>query len=316
MGLATIPIKSDKGVGAQAVKPLVFRYGRSISGSNPSTDLSSQVPPISFRISLNGDTAQTVSLLNKEEMKTGTSIAIQITEAVRGLVASVPELYQAYREFRCEYQDGVYTLISGLAGDNSSVVITNAVTGNVADLLKLGIANGGTEDFFYPKETAYADHVQVSNDEQNPVPVKITEGNVTIDAGDLDVNLSHVGPDPDSVRIGDGTNEVAVNPDGSINVVTTGEASVTTPNIANVVCANANTEYFYTLPVNSSRYSIKARGNSRIQLSYETGMTNSQFITVCRGCTFLESNLKGDPALTIYFEVDKAGEVIEILSWS
>lgn len=68
--------------------------------------------------------------------------------------------------------------------------------------------------------------------ETNPLPVSIE--NVTIENANLDVQLTHKDATPtpsdvaDSVRIGDGVDELAVNDDGSINV--------------NVVSTPSNTE--------------------------------------------------------------------------
>lgn len=46
-----------------------------------------------------------------------------------------------------------------------------------------------------------------------PLPVKMTSitGDINITANDLNVQTSHIGATPDSVRVGDGTNEMAVN---------------------------------------------------------------------------------------------------------
>ena len=62
----------------------------------------------------------------------------------------------------------------------------------------------------------------------NPIPVQLSDGSINIGTvnAELEVQLSHqdnvpdAGDVADSVRIGDGTEIVQVNPDGSINVVT------------------------------------------------------------------------------------------------
>ena len=63
-----------------------------------------------------------------------------------------------------------------------------------------------------------------------PLPVEITNatGDVAINAANLniEVQLSAVGANADSVRIGDGTDTLAINADGSINVLTNEAASV------------------------------------------------------------------------------------------
>jgi hypothetical protein len=60
----------------------------------------------------------------------------------------------------------------------------------------------------------------------NPLPVQLSDGSINIGTvnAELEVFLTHLDNYPnlgeihDSVRIGDGTEEIAVNPDGSINV--------------------------------------------------------------------------------------------------
>lgn len=69
-------------------------------------------------------------------------------------------------------------------------------------------------------------------DETNPLPVELTNS-----VANLSVQLTHLdnSPNPgdvhDSVRIGDGTNEVSVNNDGSINVNIVESVSVSTPGL-------------------------------------------------------------------------------------
>jgi len=55
----------------------------------------------------------------------------------------------------------------------------------------------------------------------NPLPVQLSDGSVNIETlnAQLEVHLQHNGSDYDSVRIGDGTDLLAVNADGSINVM-------------------------------------------------------------------------------------------------
>lgn len=54
-----------------------------------------------------------------------------------------------------------------------------------------------------------------------PLPVKLTglTGDLTVNAGELNIHQSHVGVNYDSIRLGDGTDLLAINADGSTNVV-------------------------------------------------------------------------------------------------
>jgi hypothetical protein len=74
------------------------------------------------------------------------------------------------------------------------------------------------------------------NSAENPIYTQLTDGSINIGTvnGELEVALSHKDNDPDigdvhdSVRIGDGTEELAINSDGSINVAITGGSSLAT----------------------------------------------------------------------------------------
>jgi len=65
-----------------------------------------------------------------------------------------------------------------------------------------------------------------------PLPVKLTgtTGDINITAGDLNVQLSHIGTNYDSTRIGDGADLLGINSDGSINIVASSVQQVPTKN--------------------------------------------------------------------------------------
>jgi hypothetical protein len=132
----------------------------------------------------------------------------------------------------------------------------------------------------------------------NPIPIifdgTIQVGNVTIQDDDGD--------------------ELEINPDGSINVNISNIGGVATPKIENFITVLANTEYSYTFPANTKRFSLNARGNAKIQLSYVAGQSNIKFKTVFAGNLYEESSLTV-ATLTIYFQTNKNGEILEILSW-
>ncbi|MEA2038009.1 MAG: hypothetical protein U9O94_10975 [Nanoarchaeota archaeon] len=73
-----------------------------------------------------------------------------------------------------------------------------------------------------------------------PLPVKLTgaTGDINITAGDLNVQLSHSAVNYDSTRIGDGTDLLAINADGSINVSSSSTVSsighISNTNVSNV----------------------------------------------------------------------------------
>jgi hypothetical protein len=71
-------------------------------------------------------------------------------------------------------------------------------------------------------QTVTEDTVNPANN--SPLPVKLTgvTGDINITAGDLNIHSSHTGANPDSMQIGDGTEIMLVNADGSINTKNSG----------------------------------------------------------------------------------------------
>ena len=120
--------------------------GVSISGASPSTDLSGGTDT-KMNVNLDGDGAQEIDLGSPASLTDGDAIAAAIQSAVRALTASDPENQPAYDNFTASYTGGLYVLQAGSnKGAGSSVVVTDASSNNCADDLKLGTANGGTEN--------------------------------------------------------------------------------------------------------------------------------------------------------------------------
>ena len=160
-----------------------------------------------------------------------------------------------------------------------------------------------------------------SYDKSNPVPVEITDGSISIGTvnAELEVQLSHKDNYPnsgdvaDSVRIGDGIDELAVNPDGSINVEL---ILATTPTIVNLNVVAADTEYSYALPVGTKHFTIKDRkGDAKIRMAYVSGESGVNFKTIDMGNTYEAKDISTIAGLTIYFQSSKASRIIEIESW-
>ena len=75
--------------------------------------------------------------INQASMDTGVEIAAALQVAIQALGG-------VYATVTCAFAGGVY-VITGNTGVGKSVVITNSAENNIADELKLGVANGGTE---------------------------------------------------------------------------------------------------------------------------------------------------------------------------
>lgn len=160
--------------------------------------------------------------------------------------------------------------------------------------------------------------------DDNPFPVSLTGiDEVRIDNAQIDVDLTHLdnSPNPgdtaDSVRIGDGNEILEINPDGSINVNTTG-GTKETPNISVVTVVNANTEQTFNFPSGTTEYSIKIRSpKSMLKIAYESGdIAAGTYISVTSGKSYCEKNVNIDSTLPLYFTVGKDNTEVEILYWT
>ncbi len=90
---------------------------------------------------------------------------------------------------------------------------------------------------------------------------------------------------------------------------------VVNPTITNVTLAFADTESAIALPANTKRFILQARGNSQLQVAYAVGQSGINYWTVYPGGSMIEEDINR-PATTIYVQSSKAGEVIEVKSWS
>lgn len=126
-----------------------------------------------------------------------------------------------------------------------------------------------THDDLNGNMTIQVADVDVSN--ANPVPVSDAGGSLTVDATDLDIrDLLHT---QDSVKIGDGTDFLAVNTDGSINAVIVSEqdgTEVIDYQTSSSVAANASVNHDYTVPGGVTFYGeeawMSASGKMKAQL--------------------------------------------------
>lgn len=119
--------------------PRVGTQGKSTSAAAPSTDISLG-PDTSLNVNLSGRGAVLVALV-LAGLTTGPAIAAELETKTNAAYAAL-----GYDE-RCwvEFAGGLYVIWNQSTGVTATVVVTNAAALNVADELKLGIANGGVE---------------------------------------------------------------------------------------------------------------------------------------------------------------------------
>lgn len=114
--------------------------GKSTSGATPSTDLSAGTDT-TLRIAVDGAAFVTVVLGPVVGLTTGSLIAADIEAKANAALLAAGRDGRVWAEFT----GGVYVIHSQTGGPHSSVVVTSAPALSVADELKLGVANGGTE---------------------------------------------------------------------------------------------------------------------------------------------------------------------------
>jgi hypothetical protein len=123
------------------------------------------------------------------------------------------------------------------------------------------------------------------------------------------------------------TSELQVKDQSSIDLLTSidnkldnlsvgGNAQI--PEIQNISLATANTEQSIILPTGCKKYTLRVRNNSaKIQLSFSSGESNSNFLTIPRGCSYSEDFVELTTAYNhLYVQSNKNNVTIECISWS
>lgn len=130
-----IPTLSFGLEGINYTDSVVQTAGYSHSAGTPSTNISAGTDD-SFDIAVDGLAAVTVSL-TVAGLTSGALIAAEMQTKINAALtgASVTVVFA----------DGIYKITSDKMGDGSSVIVTDATLDNVADDLKIGVANSGSE---------------------------------------------------------------------------------------------------------------------------------------------------------------------------
>lgn len=163
----------------------------------------------------------------------------------------------------------------------------------------------------------------------NPMPVQLSDGSVEIGTvnAELEVQLSHqdnvpdVGDVADSVQIGDGTETLEINPDGSINVVGS-FATINRPNAEGFFLKNiatSGTEVSFTFPDNTKYYKIRVRKSKDVvKLGLNAGdIAAGNYWTISKGNIYSPDHLNDFPnSYTLYFDTNSKNDVdLEIQHW-
>jgi len=88
-----------------------------------------------------------------------------------------------------------------------------------------------------------------------------------------------------------------------------------TPTIYNVNAVTAGVEYSQVLPSGTTQFSIKARNNAKLQISYQAGQTNTVFLTITPGTIYSVASVKL-VGKTLYFMSTKDDTIVEMIVWN
>jgi hypothetical protein len=113
-----------------------FAAGTSVSGANAPENISAEIDN-KFMISADDDAAELIEL-NLAACTTGANTAAEMQTKIRAKGGNKANITVGFA-------GNQYTITSSRLGTSSRIVITNAANGNIAEELKLGTANGGTE---------------------------------------------------------------------------------------------------------------------------------------------------------------------------
>lgn len=167
--------------------------------------------------------------------------------------------------------------------------------------------------------THLVDWLGRSYDATHPLPVQLSDGSIDIGTvnAELEVQLSHrdnypdVGDVHDSVRIGDGTDLLEINPDGSINTKLTFPS---VPKVHNISIPLASTEVSFVIPAGTRKFRFKIRENSKAQIAYASTESGTKFFSVPPGSVYIEEDVDAGTS-TLYFQTVKASQTAEIITW-
>ncbi len=113
--------------------------GKSTSNSSPSTNISGG-SDTNFKIAVDGNPVVNVTL-TLAGLSTGSAIASALTSTINTALEAAGQGARVDAAF----SSSLYVITSRAYGARSSVVITDGTTANVADNLKIGVANSGVE---------------------------------------------------------------------------------------------------------------------------------------------------------------------------
>ncbi|RLA41033.1 MAG: hypothetical protein DRR06_16600 [Gammaproteobacteria bacterium] len=155
----------------------------------------------------------------------------------------------------------------------------------------------------------------------NPFPVSMEDVSIEVENANINVQLTHlddlpdVGDVADSVQVGNGTYVIEVEPDGSINV-NAKINPVKIPKTLRISTGAANVEQSYTFTTATKRFKFRVEDSAaKATIAYVVGETNSHGWTINRGSIYEENELDTSAGVTLYFKLNKASQVVQLVYW-
>lgn len=96
---------------------------------------------------------------------------------------------------------------------------------------------------------------------------------------------------------------------------TVSTSNVGTPTIFNVLASIKGDEYSQVLPNNTGQFLLKARNSAKLQISFISGTTGTNYLTVYPGSIYKVESVK-ITGKTVYFQSSKDGTDVEIIVWT
>jgi len=151
-----------------------------------------------------------------------------------------------------------------------------------------------------------------------------TDAVLSASIGSIEVVIDHAN---DSIKIGDGTNLVDVTASNELKVsdsnvqnelidINTKLTGISTPTITNISIPLANTEQSYVLPIGTKKFFFQIEGTAKLQYSFTSGQSGTNYITVFGGAREQVDGLELSSALTLYFQASKANEKLQLMYWT
>jgi len=86
------------------------------------------------------------------------------------------------------------------------------------------------------------------------------------------------------------------------------------PKVYNKVVATANIEVSQVLSSSTKSFIIRVRGDAELKLSFVIGESGTKYFTLPKGTSLAQDAI--DFSGTLYFQTNKAAQVVEILEWT